>query len=380
MNTKVFVLLCAALISCVSGYVLLSKGTDTVRTLKEFNEEAGSGSNGIIIIMTSRTQISAGTYNYTRTWIQMNQSPCPRVTMKRYFGTYSVTSSLTDSDAVNEKYEKVAQSVVMPIVFLSNQTSGAPQLGDIAYTLPLCQSSKVSLTWTNFIVNTYVINSTVVYDFYKCATIISASDVTFGQVCFNFSIANDTYYRNGVKTYPGQIKIDKTFMPSAAVVGLYSTLKPGVVAIFTASSDAGTVTRANDTTTGNDTGSSVTMNADVEVSYSSGAVSFLSYNKTANAMLNGTSVGSVAVTKTEISAADATSSFSMVVNGNSLSVSGQNSKVIYLFGFDIALSAFDTLVWDPATGYSDASANGSLHASVGAFALVFMAIIALAKQ
>jgi hypothetical protein len=56
------------------------------------------------------------------------------------------------------------------------------------------------------------------------------------------------------------------------------------------------------------------MNADVEVSYSSGAVSFLSYNKTANAMLNGTSVGSVAVTKTEITATAATSSFSIVVN------------------------------------------------------------------
>jgi glycerol uptake facilitator-like aquaporin len=49
--------------------------------------------------------------------------------------------------------------------------------------------------------------------------------------------------------------------------------------------------------------------------------------------------------------------------------------MICLFGFDITLSAFDTLVWDPATGYSDASVNGSLHASVGAFALVFMAIL-----
>jgi len=273
----------------------------------------------------------------------------------------------------------------LPILFLSNQTSGAPGLGDIAHKLPLCQSNLVNVAWTNFTVDSYASDAATVYDFYKCASIstvatVAVASVSFGQVCFNFSIANDTYFRNGVLTYPGHVKIDKTFMPSATVRNAFSTLKPGIVAVYTTSSDAGTISVNPDTTVGNDSGSSVTMKADVEVTYSSGAISFMSYNKTATAILAGNTVGTVAVTKTEIDVGQITTAFTITIQGNSFSVTGHTSAKIYLFGFDVTLGAFDTLVWDPATGYSDASGNGSLHASVGTFALVFMAIIALAKQ
>jgi len=302
----------------------------------------------------------------------------------RASGTFSISSVLSASDAISATYQSVAHSVVLPIVFLSNQTSGAPTLADIPHKLPLCQSSLVTVAWTNFTVNSYVSDAAAVYDFYKCASISTiassgAAAISFGQVCFNFSIANDTYYRDGVKTYPGQVKIDKTFIPSATVTTLFPSLKPGIVAVYTTSSDAGTVTVNPNTTVGAASGTSVTMKADVEVTYSSGAISFLSYNKTATAMLNGNSVGTVAVTKTEINAGEIRTAFIITIEGSSFSVSGQASSKIYLFGFDITLSAFDTLIWDPSTGYSDGS-NGSLHASVGAFALVFMAIIALAKQ
>jgi hypothetical protein len=363
------------------------------------NSTSSTGTNtGVTFVVTEYVKTQTGTtfsFQFNRTWFNIGENPCPHVAGRKDIGNGTANlqsgtslTGLLGSYTYNAQFQSSSHYFVLGQLYLYDETDGVVgmQRSELVTGFSLCNANGGIFWETGVVRSNYTSGTAIVHQFKKCANItaaasaglttllavkypgVSASTIVLGQLCFTFSISNESYVLNGVNRNAGEIKIDKAFMPSQLfqVAGLDSHMM-GVAGMYFTSSDSvnvnSTFTASSTVTSSTDNTATVTtttsFSPNLAVSFSSGAVSYLSWDKTVTVTYNNQSTAKWNVNVQTYTTADFATAFGITINGATFTSDNQVSQSIVLFDFLGSMKNVQQVFWDPADGYATSTTTST---------------------